>query len=86
MAKDECGCGSQKGDSGEQSCAGCRGDEVFPYWCSSCNRAVADKRCPYCGLKAQKRNKSVPHTVPQGAETEKNFDSEYLPPLPLVKT
>lgn len=36
-------------------CGVCRRDAIFSYWCSSCNRSVAEKRCPYCGLKAQKK-------------------------------
>jgi len=35
-----------------ESCAGCGSEEIFPYWCDSCERSVPEKRCPYCGLKA----------------------------------
>jgi tetratricopeptide (TPR) repeat protein len=34
-------------------CRSC-GDAEPSYWCPNCNRAVAEKRCPLCGLKAQK--------------------------------
>ena len=48
----KCGCG---GDKHEESCAACRRDDIFSYWCKTCNRSVSEKRCPYCGLKAQKK-------------------------------
>ena len=51
MANEKCGCGEEH----RGSCAGCRLDDLFSYWCQSCQRAVPEKRCPYCGLKAQKR-------------------------------
>ncbi|MBU5635378.1 hypothetical protein KOM00_01360 [Geomonas sp. Red69] len=52
MAKKE----SRRNDQEEQQrCAACRGEETFPYWCETCGRSVPEKRCPYCGLKAQKK-------------------------------
>ncbi|MBJ6798953.1 hypothetical protein [Geomonas propionica] len=42
-------------DSGQKGCAACKREEIFPYWCQSCQRSVPEKRCPYCGLKAQKK-------------------------------
>jgi len=51
MADEKCGCGQEQ----EATCAECRREETFSYWCSSCDRAVPDKRCPYCGLKSKKR-------------------------------
>ena len=39
----------------QEGCAACRREQIFPYWCPSCNRSVPEKRCPYCGLKAQKK-------------------------------
>lgn len=47
---------------GEARCAACKGDEVFPYWCATCNRSVAEKRCPYCGLKTQRKKGGAPGT------------------------
>lgn len=51
MKETNCGCG----DENHADCAGCRGEAIFAYWCESCRRSVADKRCPYCGLKAKKK-------------------------------
>ena len=51
MADRECTCGKIK--PGEP-CPACRERESLPYWCDSCERAVAEKRCPLCGLKARK--------------------------------
>jgi hypothetical protein len=48
----------QDGCSGEQAkeaCAACRCEDLFPYWCQTCNRSVSAGRCPYCGLKAKKK-------------------------------
>jgi len=42
-------------ECGEGSCSGCPGEEVFGFWCGSCQRSVPEKRCPYCGLKARKK-------------------------------
>jgi predicted RNA-binding protein with PUA domain len=47
-----CKCGG--GEKGEV-CPLCGGEATLPYWCETCNREVADKRCPLCGLKAKKR-------------------------------
>jgi len=53
MTNDKCGCG---GDQEKESCAVCRiGQELLSYWCQTCHVAVAEKRCPHCGLKAQKK-------------------------------
>ena len=35
-------------------CPVCGGEKLLPYWCETCGKAVADKRCPLCGLKAKK--------------------------------
>lgn len=35
------------------ACLFCIGQELL-YWCDSCGQAVAEKRCPLCGLKARK--------------------------------
>ena len=52
MAKSErCGCGEKH----EEGCAGCRPDEPLPFWCESCERFVAEKRCPSCGLKTRRK-------------------------------
>lgn len=50
MTGEKCGCGDKEKDG----CAGC-GVDIFPYWCESCKRSVPDKRCPYCGLKSQRK-------------------------------
>ena len=34
-------------------CSSC-GDAPLPYWCETCRRLVAEKRCPDCGLKCRK--------------------------------
>jgi predicted RNA-binding protein with PUA domain len=60
MTTKKCACGAGKGEKDEASCAVCDMDDIFFYWCSSCNRSVAEKRCPYCGLKAQKKRSAVP--------------------------
>jgi len=48
--------GSGKKDDGKGGavCATCGKRAQLPYWCEVCGRAVAEKRCPYCGLKARK--------------------------------
>jgi hypothetical protein len=68
MTKKACDCGGHKqpgscgqekqGSSGQEQqggCAACKMDDIFSYWCKSCNRSVSEKRCPYCGLKAQRK-------------------------------
>jgi predicted RNA-binding protein with PUA domain len=52
MEPSKCGCGGKHEPS---ECAACRGEDVFAYWCDSCERSVPEKRCPYCGLKARKK-------------------------------
>ncbi|MDR3580791.1 MAG: hypothetical protein P4L44_12595 [Oryzomonas sp.] len=53
MAKttETCGCGTKRS---EETCPACREAEPRRYWCETCERVVADKRCPLCGLKARK--------------------------------
>lgn len=48
----QCGCGDELRDQG---CAACRAEDFFLYWCKTCNRSVPEGRCPYCGLKTQKK-------------------------------
>ena len=36
------------------SCELCDSEAALPYWCETCQRLVAEKRCPCCGLKARK--------------------------------
>jgi len=51
MTAEKCTCGMEK--SGEVSTV--REDRKLPgYWCEVCQRTVAEKRCPLCGLKARK--------------------------------
>ncbi|WP_224984172.1 hypothetical protein [Geomonas agri] len=42
-------------DGGQTGCVACRREAIFRYWCEVCQRSVPEKRCPYCGLKAQKK-------------------------------
>ena len=46
-----CSCGK---NTAEQACSECRETESQQYWCETCERIVAHKRCPLCGLKARK--------------------------------
>lgn len=58
MTSDKCGCG---GDREKESCAVCLiGQELLSYWCQTCRVAVPEKRCPHCGLKAQKKRDAGP--------------------------
>jgi hypothetical protein len=51
MTAKPCTCsGGQKGDI----CLECGGMTTLGYWCETCKKAVPDKRCPLCGLKAKK--------------------------------
>ena len=51
MTREECDCS----DNGpEMACRMCGSDTTLPYWCETCQRLVPEKRCPCCGLKAQK--------------------------------
>jgi predicted RNA-binding protein with PUA domain len=52
MEPNKCACGKE---DQQESCAVCRSEEIFSYWCDSCERSVPEKRCPYCGLKARKK-------------------------------
>jgi len=38
----------------DAACKSCRKGEPLLYWCEVCAKAVAEKRCPSCGLKARK--------------------------------
>jgi len=35
-------------------CGSCKKKPQHHYWCEVCERAVEEKRCPFCGLKARK--------------------------------
>jgi predicted RNA-binding protein with PUA domain len=48
------GKGKDADEKGSAVCATCVRGAPLPYWCDVCERAVAEKRCPYCGLKARK--------------------------------
>lgn len=37
-------------------CAACEIKVPLRYWCGTCEKAVAEKRCPFCGLKARRIN------------------------------
>jgi hypothetical protein len=49
--KDEC-CGSGRED--DPACQLCAKLAELRYWCEVCERPVAEKRCPLCGLKARR--------------------------------
>jgi predicted RNA-binding protein with PUA domain len=57
MDKNNCACGKEHQ---QESCAACRSEEIFSYWCDSCERSVPEKRCPYCGLKARRKRQNGP--------------------------
>lgn len=57
MTKKKCECGAEKRQG---TCEACRADEIFVYWCKTCNTSVPDKRCPHCGLKTQRKGPSAP--------------------------
>jgi hypothetical protein len=48
---------SERSECEEKSCdkcQNCQEDELLLYWCEQCNQAIAEKRCPLCGLKARR--------------------------------
>ncbi|HEX8960524.1 MAG TPA: hypothetical protein VF775_03045 [Geobacteraceae bacterium] len=49
MTETKCTCGREG-----EACPVCGEREIPVYWCDGCRRAVAEKRCPLCGLKARK--------------------------------
>ncbi|MBC8017827.1 MAG: hypothetical protein H7X83_04805 [Verrucomicrobia bacterium] len=46
-----------------ENCRLCGGDESPGYWCEVCGRAVPEKRCPLCGLKARRIRSAVEQVV-----------------------
>jgi predicted RNA-binding protein with PUA domain len=48
------GKGKDTDERGKAVCAARGGRQPLPYWCEVCERAVPEKRCPYCGLKAKR--------------------------------
>ena len=42
------------GGKPEELCPVSGGCKLLPFWCEACQIAVAEKRCPLCGLKAKK--------------------------------
>ena len=50
MTTDKCSCGETE----EESCTLCSAEGKPLYWCDSCRKEVAEKRCPLCGLKARR--------------------------------
>ncbi|BCS54936.1 hypothetical protein [Geobacter sp. SVR] len=46
-------CAGGRDKSGEP-CPCCETDQSCGYWCETCRRPVAEKRCPLCGLKTKK--------------------------------
>lgn len=53
MKRDGENCSFPAGES-QGVCPGGDGVNDLPYWCQVCRQAVAEKRCPLCGLKARK--------------------------------
>jgi len=51
MDREECGCNE---NGPEMTCGMCGSDTSIPYWCETCQRLVAEKRCQCCGLKTRK--------------------------------
>ncbi|MDO9308446.1 MAG: hypothetical protein Q7V04_05225 [Deltaproteobacteria bacterium] len=43
-------CCSDKNDA-DPACRACGISAPLAYWCETCQRQVAEKRCPGCGLK-----------------------------------
>lgn len=37
-----------------RSCEACGKNQLPHYWCEVCGKAVPEKRCPFCGLKARR--------------------------------
>ncbi|UFS71993.1 hypothetical protein LPW11_07315 [Geomonas sp. RF6] len=62
--KKGCGCGGGQSQEScgsgqnESSCGGCGGLDLDLFWCESCRRPVAEKRCPLCGQKARRARPS----------------------------
>jgi hypothetical protein len=42
------------GGKPDNDCAACGKGEPPRYWCEVCEKQIAEKRCPSCGLKARK--------------------------------
>lgn len=42
----------------QENCRKCINEDRLLYWCQVCNQAVAEKRCPMCGLKARRMRQS----------------------------
>jgi hypothetical protein len=49
VTEEKCACGRE-----DEACPVCGEREMPGYWCDGCRQAVAEKRCPLCGLKARK--------------------------------
>jgi predicted RNA-binding protein with PUA domain len=62
MDRPECRCDEK---DGEKSCQTCNAAIALPYWCETCERLVAEKRCLGCGLKARKVRRPGPKTSPE---------------------
>lgn len=57
MDREECNCDEQEIG---KTCPMCTAEVALPYWCEMCERLVAEKRCPGCGLKAKKVRRPPP--------------------------
>lgn len=51
MNREDCSSGDKEP---EIACKMCGSEITLPYWCETCQRPVAEKRCPCCGLKTRK--------------------------------
>ncbi len=58
VAMGEFAMSKKKDTGGEEAAETCPAGwkvEQQVYWCAFCDRAVAEKRCPFCGMKARKK-------------------------------
>jgi len=53
MNAEKCGCGVNH----EKECGLCSDRKELLFWCEVCGQAVAEKRCPGCGLKKTRKIK-----------------------------
>jgi predicted RNA-binding protein with PUA domain len=56
MSKKECDCNE---DNSGTECLTCDRILLLSYWCETCKRPVAEKRCPGCGLKSRKVRQAI---------------------------
>lgn len=54
--------GNDNAKDAGKTCPLCDQGIALPYWCETCERLVAEKRCLGCGLKARKVRRPVNKT------------------------